>query len=258
LANPERVSKAVILAAGRGTRMGSLTGDVPKPMLPVEGKPILQHIIEGIKEAGIRQFHIIVGYRAETIEGFFTDGHELGVNLTYSHQLVQDGTGKAPELAREFVDVDPFLLTYADILVKAETYRQVVTRFTGGNFAAVVTAVEGEEVAKGGFLIFDDNFCLDALIEKPTPEELHELRHSGKYKEGDSIWYNAGIYIFQPSLFEYTGKLQKSERGEYELTDAIMAMRLAGHTVAGQDIKSSWVDVRDPEVLRSLHGAKTD
>lgn len=258
MADKKRVGKAVILAAGRGTRMGSLTGDVPKPMLQVDGKPILQHIIEGIQEAGIRQFHIITGYKADTIEAYFQDGHELGVDLTYTNQVIQDGTGKAPELARDFVAADPFLLTYGDILVKAETYRQVLQRFASGNFEAVVTAVEGEEVTKGGFLIFDDQFCLDTLIEKPTAEELLALRQSGRFKDGDSVWYNAGIYVFQPSLFDYTRQLEKSARGEYELTDAITAMCAAGHTVAGQKIQSSWVDVRDPEVLRSLRRAKTD
>lgn len=258
MTSTKQVSKAVILAAGRGTRMGSLTGDVPKPMLQVDAKPILQHIIEGIKQAGIHKFHLIIGYRAAMIEEFFKDGEELGVNLTYSHQLIQDGTGKAPELARDFVGTDPFLLTYGDILVNAETYQQVVKRFRSGNFAAVVTAVAGEEVSKGGLLIFDDRFCLDTLIEKPTAEELLALRHSGKYRQEDSVWYNAGIYVFQANLFAYTSRLKKSARGEYELTDAIIAMTRAGHTVAGQDIKSSWVDVRDPEVLRSLRSRQTE
>jgi len=235
--------------------MGTLTGELPKPMLHVKDKPILQHIIEGMAKVGIRQIHIIVGYRAETIEDFFAEGRELGLELSYSHQLTQDGTGKAPELAKNFVAGDPFLLTYGDILVKAETYRQIIERFSQDNFSAVVAATAGEEVTKGGFLIFDERFCLDTLIEKPSIEELQTLRQTGKYSEGDPIWYNAGIYIFQPSLFDYTSQLKKSPRGEYELTDAIIAMSADGRAVAGQKIQGSWVDVRDPEVLRSLGSA---
>lgn len=254
----KQISKAVILAAGRGTRMGSLTGELPKPMLQVQGKPILQHIIEAIQEAGIRQIHIIVGYKAGLIEDCFKDGNELGVILSYSTQLIQDGTGKAPELAKNFIGDDPFLLTYADILVKAETYRQVIKRFTDGSFSAVLAATAGEEVSKGGMLIFDDHFCLDTLIEKPGVEELRNLEETGKFKQSDPVWYNAGIYIFEPSLFDYTSRLKKSPRGEYELTDAIIAMNADGRTIAGQSILGSWIDVRDPEVLRSLDSADSD
>ena len=66
--------KAVILAAGKGTRMRELTNELPKPMLPVEGKPILEHILEGIIAAGIRDVFIVTGFRAETIENYFGDG----------------------------------------------------------------------------------------------------------------------------------------------------------------------------------------
>ena len=252
MTDTKQITKAVILAAGKGTRMGSLTGDVPKPMLTVKGKPILQHIIEGIQEAGIGHIHIIVGYKANTIEDFFKDGREIGINLTYSHQHIQNGTGKAPELAKKFVGKDPFLLTYGDILVNAETYQQMIERFSDDNFTAVVAATEGEEVSKGGMLIFDDRFCLDTLVEKPGAEELKSLEEAGKHRKGDPVWYNAGIYIFQPTVFDFTGRLAKSPRGEYELTDAIIAMKNAGHTIAGLNIQGSWADVRDPEVLKAL------
>ena len=107
--------KAVILAAGKGTRMKELTNEVPKPMLQVEGKPILAHILGGLMTAGIRDFCIITGWRAEAIEACFGDGTRLGAAIRYARQVVQDGTGKAPELAKDFVGADNFLLTYGDI-----------------------------------------------------------------------------------------------------------------------------------------------
>src|ERR1041385_8059642 len=107
--------KAVILAAGKGTRLRELTNELPKPMLGLHGKPILEHILDGIMGAGIRQVCIITGYRAEVIEAHFQDGSRWGARITYARQIVQDGTGKAPELAREFVGSDKFLLTYGDI-----------------------------------------------------------------------------------------------------------------------------------------------
>lgn len=232
--------------------MGELTSELPKPMLKIQGKPILQYILEGLKETGITRFCVITGFKAEAIESYFRDGSDLGVEIIYRRQMTQDGTGKAPELARDFVGQDDFLLTYGDILVKPETYHQLVDRFNGGDFEGALTATAGEEVTKGGFLIFDREFRLEMLVEKPKPEDLDRLRREGKYKEGDPVWYNAGIYIFRPSLFDYTAKLEKSPRGEYELTDAISAMLVDGRPLAGLEIKGRWVDVRDPQVLERL------
>lgn len=93
--------KAVILAAGKGTRMRDLTNEVPKPMLKVQGKPILEHILQGILAAGIRNFFIVTGFRAEVIEAHFGNGSQWQASVSYGRQLVQDGTGKAPEPARD-------------------------------------------------------------------------------------------------------------------------------------------------------------
>ena len=232
--------------------MGGLTDELPKPMLPVEGRPILEHIITGLRTSGVREFCIITGWRAEAIEGHFGDGADFGVSISYVRQEVQDGTGKAPELAEAFVGGDAFLLTYGDILVKPETYAQMLTRWGEGEFSGLVTVTGSEDVTKGGLVFLDEEFCLNHLIEKPSAEQLNELRSEGWLKAGAPVWYNAGIYIFQPSLFEHTARLQKSSRGEYELTDALAAMLAAGEAVAGLEIAGRWVDVRDPDVLRSL------
>jgi dTDP-glucose pyrophosphorylase len=244
--------KAVILAAGKGTRMRELTNELPKPMLKVHGKPILEHIIEGVMAAGIREIFIVTGFKAETIERHFGDGSQSKARIAYGRQMVQDGTGKAPELAKEFVGTSPFLLTYGDILVKPETYRQMVQRYHEADFSGVITVTGSEDVTKGGLVFFDGKFCLKRLVEKPSAAQLEELRREGWLKPGDTAWYNAGIYIFRPAVFEFTAKLQKSPRGEYELTDAVIALVAAGHVIAGMRIEGRWVDVRDPEVLAKL------
>jgi len=244
--------KAVILAAGKGTRMKNLTDEVPKPMLKVWGKPILEHIVSGLLGAGIQEIFIVTGHRAEVIENYFGNGARWKGRIAYGRQLVQDGTGKAPEMAKEFVGADDFLLTYGDILVKPETYPQMRQRFKAGHFAGLVTVTGSADVTKGGLNFFDENFCLTRLVEKPTLAEVEALRLEGLLKPGQTAWYNAGIYVFQPQLFEFTVRLQKSPRGEYELTDAINAMVAAGRTIAGMEIEGRWVDVRDPEVLAAL------
>ena len=249
--------KAVILAAGKGTRMKELTREVPKPMLEVQGKPILEHIVEGLAATNIKEICIITGWRAEAIESHFGDGARLGVKIAYARQVVQDGTGRAPELAKAFVGKDDFLLTYGDILVKGETYQQMVERFGGGNYSGLFTVTVGADVTQGGLSFFDEQFCLKRLVEKPAPAQLDQLRADGWLKPGQPVYYNAGIYLFRPVLFDFTSRLQKSPRGEYELTDAITAMVAAGHRIAGLQIVGRWVDVRDPGVLASLQKEST-
>ncbi|MCW5552805.1 MAG: nucleotidyltransferase family protein [Verrucomicrobiae bacterium] len=250
--------KAVILAAGKGTRMKELTNELPKPMLKVQGRPILEHIVTGILSAGVRDIFIVTGFRAEVIEKHFADGAKWNARISFGRQEVQNGTGKAPEVAKAFVGDSPFLLTYGDILVKPETYQQMVQRFAEDNYSGVITVTRGEDVTHGGLNFFDEQFCLKRLIEKPSREQLEQLRREGWLKPGDPVWYNAGIYIFQPLVFEFTARLAKSPRGEYELTDAVIAMLGARHRIAGLEIQGRWVDVRDPEVLTALERESAD
>jgi dTDP-glucose pyrophosphorylase len=252
LVHPWRNMKAVILAAGKGTRMKELTNELPKPMLKVQGRPILEHIVAGIISAGVRDIFIVTGFRADVIEDHFGDGAKWNVKIACGRQIVQDGTGKAPEVAKEFVGDSPFILTYGDILVKPETYREMIRRFEENKFSGVITVTRGEDVTHGGLNFFDHEFCLKRLIEKPSREQVDQLRRDGWLKAGEPIWYNAGVYIFRPSVFEFTAKLEKSPRGEYELTDAVIAMLAAKHKIAGLEIQGRWVDVRDPDVLAKL------
>lgn len=244
--------KGVILAAGKGTRMRELTEALPKPMLKVQGKPILEHILEGLIQAGIRDLCIITGWRADVIESYFGNGDRWNARIEYARQDVQDGTGKAPELAKTFVGSDPFLLTYGDILVVPKTYQDMLARFREDAFAGLLTVTVGEDVSKGAINLFDDQFCLKRIIEKPTAAEVSALKDSGALREGDPVWYNAGIYMFRPVLFEHTARLKKSVRGEFELPDAINTLLEDGHRVAGCRIAGRWVDVRDPEVLSQM------
>src|SRR4029077_8560666 len=120
-----KIDEAVILAAGRGTRMRELTAELPKPMIGVRGKPVLQHIVEGLRDAGIGQLLLIVGYRAGAVKNFFGDGSRYNVAIQYKTQTVQDGTGRVVELAHDFVTDRPFVLAYGDILVDPANYKRL-------------------------------------------------------------------------------------------------------------------------------------
>ncbi|MGE5213609.1 MAG: sugar phosphate nucleotidyltransferase [Nitrospirota bacterium] len=234
-----KINQAVILAAGRGTRMRELTADLPKPMIEVRGKPVLEHILEGLRNAGITNCLIIVGYRADAVRDFFGDGSQYNVAIQYKTQTVQDGTGRVVELAQEFAAGRPFILAYGDILIDSANYRRVVD--LPDDVEASLTVTRGEDVSKGGAVFLDDQMDLVDLREKP------------KAGEPTSPWYNAGIYAFRRSIFDFTAKLKPSPRGEYELTDAIRDLAQSGKKVKALELTGEWADVRDPETLARLN-----
>lgn len=234
-----KIDKAVLLAAGRGTRMREMTADIPKPMLEVRGKPVLQHIVEGLRDAGVTELLIIVGYRAETVQNFFGDGSRYKIGIQYAAQIVQDGTGRVIELAKNFVANGPFVLGYGDILVAPKNYKRVLD--LPSDAEAFISVTRGEDVSKGGAVFVNERM------------ELIDLREKTKPGEATSPWYNAGLYAFRPSIFEFTAKLKPSPRGEYELTDAIRELGQSGKKVQALELTGDWVDVRDPETLSRLN-----
>src|SRR2546421_3944373 len=216
------IKKGVLLAAGRGTRMRDLTEALPKPMLEVRGKPVLQHIIEGLRVNGLTNLLVVVGWRAEVVKDFFGDGSKLDVKIRYETQTVQDGTGRVVALARDFVGADPFLLSYGDILIAPHNYQRIRDPLVDSQ--AVISVKRSDDVSQGGAVFVNDKFELTDLREKPKP--------------GDptSPWYNAGVYAFRASVFACIEKLRPSPRGEYELTDAIRDLALAGKKVQAIEI----------------------
>ena len=234
-----KTDRAVVLAAGRGTRMRELTNDVPKPMIEVRGKPVLQHIVQGLRDAGVRKFLIIVGYHAEAVRNFFEDGRRHNIAIEYATQAVRDGTGRVVNLARNFTGESPFVLSYGDILISPVNYKRIVD--LPDHMEAVITVTRAEDVSKGGAVFVNEQMELVDLREKPKPGEP------------TSPWYNAGLYAFRPSIFEFIEKLRPSPRGEYELTDAIRDLAHSGKTVKALELTGEWADVRDPEVLARLN-----
>jgi dTDP-glucose pyrophosphorylase len=234
-----KIDKAVVLAAGRGTRMRELTNDVPKPMIEVRGKPVLQHIVEGLRDAGVRTFLIIVGYHAETVRNFFGDGRRHNVAIEYATQTMQDGTGRVVNLAHDFTGGSPFVLSYGDILIGPANYKRIVD--FPNDVEAIITVTCGEDISKGGAVFLNEQMELVDLREKPKPGEPM------------SPWYNAGLYAFRPGIFEFIAKLEPSPRGEYELTDAIRDLAHSGKRVHALELTGEWADVRDPEILAKLN-----
>jgi dTDP-glucose pyrophosphorylase len=152
---------------------------------------------------------------------------------------VQDGTGKVVELARGFVGGDPFVLSYGDVIVEPSNYQRLVR--LEDDCEAVISVIHNQDVRHGGAVFVNERFELIDLREKPRP--------------GDptSPWYNAGVYAFRPGIFEFTARLERSPRGEFELTDAIRDLAQSGRKVQALELTGAWADVRDPEILAQLN-----
>ena len=153
--------KAIILAAGRGTRMGSLTADIPKPMLEAAGKPLLEHILDRTRDAGITRVLLVVGYKREVIQEHFA-GYDLDIEYVVQEKL--EGTGRAVALGRQFAGPDCCLVTFGDIVCEPADYQGIIARHENGS--GVLGAKWVEDPYQGA-AIYEENGVVREIIEKP-------------------------------------------------------------------------------------------
>ena len=232
-----RLRRAVILAAGKGTRMGELTKETPKPLLPIHGRPMLEHILGRLTSAGIENFFVVVGFRHELIEQYFQGSR---FQLEFRVQDVVNGTGSATRMAKEFTRGEPFLLTYADIFCDPEEYVRCGSVLKHFPNAAAVLAVKAVDDPWQGAAVYEENGRIRQIVEKPP------------MGASTTQWNSAGFYAFRPILFKYLEQLQPSPRGEYELTSALDAMLEDGLELRISPIEGRWRDVGRPEDLAAV------
>ena len=232
------VHKAVLLAAGRGTRLGVLTEDFPKPLLEVGGKPIIVHILDGLMAAGIDEVTIVTGHAAARLEAELGNGAGSGLKICYVRQERLEGTARALALARDHLGDEPFLFGWGDIVVRRENYRNVLR---AARFADAVIAVnEVEDPFAGAAVYFDAGSGLvTRIVEKPA--------------RGTSTtrWNNAGFGVLTPAIWPAIDALEPSARGEYELPQAISALVESGSRVRAVPVEGPWFDVGTPESLEA-------
>jgi dTDP-glucose pyrophosphorylase len=229
---PELVERAVLLAAGRGTRMGAITQEIPKPLLPVRGKPLMEHVMDRLAEAGIRRFLIVVGFHGKLIERHFANWR---LPVEFRVQEPVDGTGSAAALARDFAGDEPFLLNFADCLCEASEYAGIRSRLADHPAAAAVLAAKDIEDPWQGAAIYQEAGRITRIIEKP-PKGTSTTR-----------WGSAGFYGFRPVIFDYLAKLTPSVRNEYEITSAFEMMLTDGLELRISPVEGDWRDVGRPE-----------
>lgn len=210
-------------------------------MVPVGGKPCLARIIEALHDAGVAEFVIVTGYMAHVIEAYFGDGSNAGIRITYVHQEKPTGTGSALHITQPAVGDSPFVMTYGDILVPEANYSGMVQAFSQLECQALLGLNWVEDPYKGAAVYLADNRRIERIEEKPPQGTA------------TTHWNNAGVYVFDPCVYNYTAKLQPSARGEYELPDAVAGMMQDKLRVFGYPLEGYWTDIGTPEDVKAAH-----
>jgi len=215
------IKNALILAAGKGSRMWPLSESIPKPLLPLGGLPIIERQIQELISVGVKELYILIGYRMKEISDYL-DNAKLDININYIIQEQQNGTGHAVNQAKGKIRGDFYCLN-GDILIDKENLKNL--RENQGKLTMMVTKVPdgsnfGVVESKNGHLI--------SITEKGI--------------NGESM-INAGIFLFNEKIFAAIDGIEKSMRGEYELTDALEIISDQIHVL---DYKGIWKDIGNP------------
>ena len=231
--------KAMILAAGKGTRVRPITYTIPKPLIPILQKPVMEFLLELLRQHGFDQVVVNVSHLANEIEGYFRDGQRFGVEIAYSFegrivdgQLVGEALGSAGGMRRiqdfnPFFD-DTFVVLCGDALIDLDLTAAVKWHKQQGSIATVVMkSVEREQVPSYGVVVTDDTGRIKAFQEKPSVEEALSTN------------INTGIYIFEPEVLDYIPSGQEFDIGA-DLFPKLVEMGAPFYAVP---MDFEWVDI---------------
>ena len=226
--------KALVLAAGEGTRLRPLTSNIPKPLLLVAGRPFLSHVLDALSSQGIKDVTILVGWKANKIKEHYGDGSRMGMRISYLEQKERKGTAHAIGMAEGIMD-EPFVCVNGDVVLFEPDLKRVLERFARDQ-CTVMGAVEVPDPHRFG-VIEEENGFLKEIHEKPKTPPTNLI--------------NAGLFVFLPDIFERIRATPVSQRGEYEITDTLNALASQGR-VAVQPMDEDWIDVGMPwDLLRA-------
>ena len=194
--------KAIIIAGGIGERLKPITNSIPKPMVEVNGKPILLHIINLLKKHGIKDFIIALCYLPNVITEFFGNGKKFGVSIAYTYEDPDSplGTAGAISMARDLIS-DTFIVTYGDILRDLDVKKMIDFHNRKRAFATINIYERKSKDAKS-MVVIDINKKVLKFTERPEQTKKQEY-----------IWANGSFYIFEPEIFNFIPENKKSDFG---------------------------------------------
>src|SRR3989344_3158069 len=187
--------KALILCAGRGERLKPLTDTIPKPMVPINNKPLLEYSILLCKKHGITEIAINTSYLPEKIKEYFGNGEKFGVNINYSYEPELLGTSGALNNFLKFLD-ETFLVFYGDAITDINVTEMLNYHKNKKSLATLALRKKPKENETQSLIFADNNLKLTKFIEKPNEEQVQELAKDYKL-------INSGIYILEPQVLKY-------------------------------------------------------
>lgn len=201
-------------------------------MIPLGGRPLLEHLLVALKESDVREILIVTGYREAQVRTYFSDGAPWALRIEYSHQEKPLGSGHAIGLAEDYVGNDDFLVVYGDLVVDPSIIRSTVRKH-GQEGLPTLCVVPVANPQQYGVVLLKEDRVVD-IIEKPTSNDVGNLA-------------NAGVYIFPPEVFPEIQRTPESPRGEIEVTDTIKQMVHQNMDYASNQIRpEDWMDVGRP------------
>lgn len=215
--------KAVVLAGGKGRRLEPYTRIIPKPLMPVGEKPILEILLRQMKSAGITDVTLTVGYLADLLRLFFQNGEHLGLNITYAYEKTPMGTSGG--LSNVTGLVDTFLVTNGDVLTTLNLKELIAFHRSQGAIATIASHRRKVKIDLG-VIQTDGDYQVTGYLEKPDYEYLVSM----------------GIYVFEPHILDYIPKNQY-----LDFPDLVLRLLAAGEKVCGYEFDGYWEDLGRPD-----------
>lgn len=237
--------KAVILAAGKSERLKSVVKNVPKPMVKVAGKPILEHNIEWLSRFGVRQIAVNLHYLPQVIRDYFGDGRKWGVEIRYSYEPQLLGTaGAVRKIASQIWAneiAEPFIVAYGDNLLSDFDLQRIIEFHLEKKGIGTICLYHKNDVSQSGIAVLDGKNRIVGFVEKPHPSEV----------VGNLV--NTGIYVLEPEILNYIPEASFSDFGK----DVLGSVINAGEDLYGFVAPANLIAIDTPELLRAAVPEKT-
>ncbi|GAA5217959.1 glucose-1-phosphate thymidylyltransferase [Streptomyces thinghirensis] len=219
--------KALVLSGGAGTRLRPFSYSMPKQLVPIANKPVLAHVLQNIKNLGVREIGVIVGDWAPEIADVMGDGAQCGTRVTYIRQDHPRGLAHCVEIARDFLGDDDFLMYLGDNMLP-DGITSIAEEFAANRPTAQVVVHKVPDPRAFGVVELDADGKVERLVEKP--------------QQPRSDLALIGVYFFTPAIHEAVAAIEPSARGELEITDAIQWLVANGADVRASEYDGYWKD----------------
>jgi UDP-N-acetylglucosamine diphosphorylase / glucose-1-phosphate thymidylyltransferase / UDP-N-acetylgalactosamine diphosphorylase / glucosamine-1-phosphate N-acetyltransferase / galactosamine-1-phosphate N-acetyltransferase len=234
--------KGLIPAAGMGTRLKPITLAIPKELLMIGDKAVIEYVIDAMKTVGITEITVVVGWRKHAILDYLGSGERLGVKISYVVQDERNGLAKAVSAGKHVINDESFLVVLGDDFFYPKTFLQDILAFHKAQGAdATIGVANVSDVTRHGIIKPGPENKIIDIVEKPSVEDA------------PSSLGCMGVYIFKPVIFEAIKKTKPGFKNEFQLTDSIKILVEEGYKILYSTIDGEHIDVGTLEDLRKAN-----